>query len=96
MVSYKLVNFIVKNFRKTELFDFADTCPWSGDVMPSFCPTQHLWAIFSCEGAALEVLMYVCLSVCQQFEIFWFQKVPEVTCSYSSLHAVTVACMQLQ
>ena len=36
--------------------------------------------IFSCEGAALEVLMYVCPSVCNQFEILKvpsFQKVQE-------------------
>ena len=28
--------------------------------------------VFSCEGAALEVLMYVCLSLCPQFEILRF------------------------
>ena len=35
---------------------------------------------FSCKGAPLEVLMYVCLSVCVQFEIldlYMFQNVPE-------------------
>ena len=40
-----------------------------------FCVEK--WKVFSCEGAALEVLMYVCLSVCQQFEIFRFEKVQE-------------------
>ena len=34
-------------------------------------------SIFSCEGAALEVLMYVCPSVRVQFEILRFQKVLE-------------------
>ena len=71
--------------------------------------------IFSCEGAALEVLMYVRLSVCplpdkpEILKVPSFQKVPEysrilecfrrfqkVPEGYSSLHAVTIACMQLQ
>ena len=42
----KLVNFEVQKVQKPELFDFTDTCPWSGHVMPSFCHTPHLWAIF--------------------------------------------------
>ena len=42
----KLVNFKVQKVQKPELFDFTDTCPWSGDVMPSFCHTPYLWAIF--------------------------------------------------
>ena len=40
---------------------------------------KHILAIFSCEGAALEVLMSVCLSVRGQVEIFRFQKVSEVS-----------------
>ena len=38
-------------------------------------------AIFSCEGAALEVLMSVCVSMCVQFEILaflWLLKVTKV------------------
>ena len=60
--------------------------------------------LFSCEGAALEVLMSVYLSVrlsVVNVEIIRFQKVPvgsrrfqKVPEGYSSLHAVTVACMQ--
>ena len=42
----KIVNFKVQKVQKPELFDFTDTCPWSGDVMPSFCHTPYLWAIF--------------------------------------------------
>ena len=33
--------------------------------------------LFSCKGAAPEVLMCVCPSVCLQVEIFKFMKVPE-------------------
>ena len=42
----KLANFKIQKVQKLELFDFTDTCPWSGDVMPSFCHTPYLWAIF--------------------------------------------------
>ena len=89
--------------------------------------------LFSCEGAALEVLMSVCPSVVNVEGSRKFQKAPKVyrmlqkvtegprkfqkvakgprrsstcahtgniiighSCSYSSLHPVTVAWMQLQ
>ena len=42
----KFVNFKVQKVQKLDLCDFTDTWPWSGDVMPSFCNTPHLWAIF--------------------------------------------------
>ena len=35
------------------------------------------YVIFSCEGAALEVLIYVCLYVCHQVENIKLLKVPE-------------------
>ena len=41
-----------------------------------FIPFIFSFPIFSCEGAALEVLMYVCPSVCLQVENFKFMKVP--------------------
>ena len=82
---------------------------WFWPVNPFFA----ILALFSCKGAALEVLMSfrvsVYLSVCPQVEMLAlssfqkvteayrrYQKVPECSCSYRSLHAVTIASMQLQ
>ena len=45
------------------MFDFMDTWSWSCDDIRLICHTPHLCAIFSCEDAAQQVLMSVCLSV---------------------------------
>ena len=52
------------------------TCRCYKPPLRSLC-WQNKMSIFSCEGAALEVLMSVCLSVRPQVEILKFQKVPE-------------------
>ena len=55
---------------------------WAGRVGRTPSPHQEgvyliNGRIFSCEEAALEVLMYV-VSVCQQVQIIKFLKVPEI------------------
>ena len=51
---------------------------------------NSVYNIFSCEGAALEVLMYVCPSVCLQVEIFSHTTTTTTTVSYTHLTLPTI------